>query len=103
MYQSQKKKERELSLFNISVEGDCLHVIQALQRTGPCYMLFGHIIDETKRLGQMLRGCMFQHVKWERDRLAYSLAKKAVLSADTRVWVETLPEEVADVFLSDLS
>ena len=36
----------------IIVEGDCLHVIQALQQTGPCNMLFCHIIDETKRLGQ---------------------------------------------------
>ena len=42
---------RELSLFNIIVEGDCLHVIQALQRPDPCNMLFGHIIDETKRMG----------------------------------------------------
>ena len=48
-------------------------------------MLFGHIIDETKRLGWMLRGCRFQHVRREGNRLAHSLAKKAVLSADTKV------------------
>ena len=89
---------RELSLFNIIVEGDCLHVIQALQRTGPCYMLFGHIIDETKMLGRMMRGCRFQHVRRERNRLAHSLAKKTILFADTKVWVEALPKEVADVF-----
>ena len=39
-------------------------------------MLFGHIIDETKRLGWMLRGCRFQHVRREGNRLAHSLAKK---------------------------
>ena len=66
-------------------------------------MLFSHIIDETKRLGQMLGGCMFQHVRREGNRLAHSLAKKVVLSADTEIWVEALPEEVAYVFQSDLS
>ena len=66
-------------------------------------MLFSHIIDETKRLGQMLRGCMFQHVRREGNRLARSLAKNAVLFADIEVWVEALPEEMADVFQSDLS
>ena len=95
---------RDLSLLNIIVEGDCLQVIKALQRVGPCNLLFGHIIDETtKCLGQMLRGCMFQHVRQEGNRLAHSLAKKVVLFADTEIWVEALPEEVAYVFQSDLS
>ena len=94
---------RELSLFNIIVEGDCLHVIQALQRPNPCNLLFGHIIDETKRMGQLLRGCRFQHVRREGNSLAHSLAKKAVLTADVEVWVEDLPEEVVDVFQSDCS
>ena len=66
-------------------------------------MLFGHIIDETKRLGWMLRGCRFQHVRREGNILAHSLAKKAVLSADTKVWVEALTKEVVDVFQWDIS
>ena len=93
---------RELSLFNIIVEGDCLHVIQALKRSGPYALLFGHIIDETKRLGRVLRSCMFQHVRWDGNRLAHSLAKKIVLSADLEVWVEDLPKDMDVVFQSDL-
>lgn len=50
---------RELNLFNIIVEGDCLHVIQALKRSGPWLLLFGHIIDETKKLGQVMKNCLF--------------------------------------------
>ena len=46
----------------------------------------------------MMRGCRFQHVRRERNRLAHSLAKKAILFADTKVWVEALPKEVPDVF-----
>ena len=93
---------RELSLFNIIVEGDCLHVIQALKRSGPCPLLFGHIIDETKRLGRVLRSCMFQHVRRDVNRLAHNLAKKAVLSTDLEIWVEDLPKDVDVVFQSDL-
>ena len=97
---------RELSLFNIIVEGDCLHVIQALKCSGPCPLLFGHFIDETKRLGRVLRSCMFQHVRWDGNRLAHSLAhslaKKTILSADLEIWVEDLLENMDVVFQSDL-
>lgn len=71
---------RELSLFNIIVEGDCLRVIQALKCSGPCPLLFGHIIDKTKRLGRVLRSCIFQHVRWDGNKLAHNLAKKTVLA-----------------------
>ena len=93
---------RELSLFNIIVEGDCLHVIQALKCSGPCPLLFGHIIDETKRLGRVLRSCMFQHVRRDVNRLAHSLVKKVVLSTNLEIWIEDLPEDVDVVFQSDL-
>lgn len=93
---------REMSLFDIIVEGDCLIVIQALLRFGPCPLLFGHIIDETKRLGEVLRSCMFQHVRRDKNRLAHNLAKKAVLFADPEVWVEDLPEDMDVVFQADL-
>ena len=39
---------RELSFFEVHVEGDCLRIIQALQASDRCYTLYGHIIDETK-------------------------------------------------------
>ena len=67
---------REMSLFDIIVDDDCLTVIQALLHVGPCPLLLGHIIDETKRLGGVLRSGMFQHVRRDGNRLAHSLAKK---------------------------
>lgn len=89
---------RELSLFNNIVVGDCLHVIQALKRSGPCPLMFGHIINETKGLGSMLRSCLFQHIRRDGNRLDHNLAKKSVLSRDLEVWVEDLPEDVNVVF-----
>ena len=49
----------ELSLFNEIFEGDCLHVIQALQCSGLCKTLFGHITEEVRSLGRALRHCSF--------------------------------------------
>ena len=92
----------ELCVFQMIIEGDFSRVISALKGFGHCRTLFGHIIDESKRIGGTLRSCLFQHVQREGNKLAHCLAKKAVLSADINVWVESLLEDVEDVFHSDL-
>ena len=92
----------ELCLFQVIIEGDCSRVIVALKGFGRCRTLFGHIVDESKRIGGTLRSCLFQHVRREGNMLAHCSAKKAVFSADTDVWVESLPEDVEDVFHLDL-
>ena len=92
----------ELCVFRVIIEGDCSRLITALKGFGRCCTLFGHIIDESKRIGGTLRSCLFQHVWCEGIRLAHCLANKAVLSANTDIWVESLPEDVEYVFHSDL-
>ena len=37
---------KELSIFKVVVEGDCLRVIQALNVPGRCHMMYGHVIEE---------------------------------------------------------
>ena len=69
---------------------------------GRSSILFGHIIDGCKRLGGTLRFYEFRHVCWEGNRLAHSLARRAVLSADIDVWVESLSSDLDVVFQSDL-
>lgn len=82
---------RDLSLFYAILEGDCLRVMQALIASGGCNTLYGHIVNETKRLGGALRRCSFQHVHRDKNNLAHSLARRAALSTDIDVWVEDLP------------
>ena len=94
---------KELMLFQVCVEGDCLRVIQAINAPGACRTLFGHIIDEIRYFSASLVGCSFIHVKREGNKLAHALARRAVLSADTDVWVEELPNDLEDVFLSELA
>ena len=76
---------RELSLFNVIIESDCLRVLQALNCVGHFQTMFSRIIDETKRLGGMLQKCQFQHVRGEGNRLTHNLAIRAVLYADIDV------------------
>ena len=94
---------RDLSLFDVILEGDCLQVKQALNALEGCNTLYGHIVNETKRLGGVLRRCSFQHVRRDRNKFAHVLARRAVSSADTDIWVEDLPVDLDDVFQSDLS
>ena len=58
--------------------------------------------DESQSLGATLQFCKFQQVRREGNRLACSLARKAVLSAVMDVWVESLPSDLDNVFQSDL-
>ena len=50
---------RELSLFDVILEGDCLRVVRALNASGGCNTLYGHVVNETKRLGVALRHCSY--------------------------------------------
>nr|XP_023888394.1 uncharacterized protein LOC112000487 [Quercus suber] len=93
----------ELSVFKVMVEGDCMRVVQALNGHGRCLTMYGHVIEEIRRLGSCLEFCSFHHVKREGNKLAYSLAHRAVLSTDIDVWVEELPENLESVFQGDLA
>ena len=59
------------------------------------------MIDNARRLGYALHSCQFFHVRREGNMLAHELARRAVLSADTDVWVEDLPDDLDTVFRFD--
>ena len=94
---------RELSLFKVIFEGDCRRIIKAINTKELCHTLFGHIIEEIWSLTPSLMTCNFQHVKREGNNLAHALARRAVVSADTNVWVEDLPVDLDDIFNLDLA
>ena len=70
---------------------------------GSYLTMFGHVVEETRRLGLCLKLCSFHHVKREGNKLAHSLACRAVLSADLDVWVEELSKDLDVVFQGDLA
>ena len=94
---------RELSLFKVIFEGDCLGVIKAINTKEPCKSLFGHIVEEIWSFSSALMDCSFQHIKREGNKLAHALARRAVVFADTDVWVKELPVDLDDIFSLDLA
>ena len=46
--------------------------------------------------------CSFNHVKRGGYELAHTFARRAVLVADTDVWLEDVPLDLDDVFQYDL-
>ena len=93
---------KELSVFKVIMEGDCLKVVQALKARERCNTLYGTVIEDARLQGAAMQACHFQHVRREGNKLAHALARRAVSSADYDVWVEDLPSELEVVFQSDL-
>ena len=76
------KLAQEMSFFGVQVEGDCPMVIQALKAQARCNTLYGHVIEDTRRLGAALQFCHFQHVRQKGNKLAHVLTKRVVLSTE---------------------
>ena len=56
------------------------------------------MIDDTWRLGYALHSYHFFHVRMEGNKLAHELVKRAVLFADTDIWVEDLLNDLDTMF-----
>ena len=91
---------KELSIHQMVIEGDSLRVIQAINGTRPVRTMYGHVIDDIRFLSSSI-SCSFLHVKRKVNRLAHALARRAVSSANTDVWLEDLPPDLDDVFQFD--
>ena len=94
---------QEINIFKAEVEVDSLKVIQALNNPKPNRTQMGHIISDIQRLGAGMQSCFFNHTRRGGNRLAHSLAKRAVLAVDTDVWLEELSQDLIDVLQFDFS
>ena len=79
-----------------------MRIVQAASNKRANLSLFGHVINEIHDSWSSFSRISFQHVRRDGYMLAHSLARRAVLSADTVVWVEELPTDLEDVFQMDL-
>lgn len=41
---------RQLGITHVILEGDSLEVVQAIQKEGKCWSIYGHLINDTKSL-----------------------------------------------------
>ena len=93
---------KELCLSQMVFEGDCQKVIAAINSSGACHTLFGHIIEEIHCLSSTLVTSCFVHTRREGNKIAHALARRAVLTTDIDVWVEELPGDMDDVLHSEI-
>ena len=88
---------QETSIFQAEVEGDSLKVVSAINDSKPNRTLFGHIIEDIRIAKVCMQFCNFQHVRGG-NKLAHSLAKRAILATYTDMWLEELLLDLEDVF-----
>lgn len=86
----------------MEVEGDSLQVIRAINNKKLDRLWLGHIIQDIKMMGSCMQFCSFSHICKGGNRLAHSLGRRAILATDTDVWLEELPQDLDNVFQSDL-
>ena len=93
---------QEISVTHVEAEGDSLKVITAINDPKHNRTQWGHVIEDIKKASTGLQLCSFCHISRGGNSLAHSLARIAVLTTDTDVWLEELPPDLIDVFQSDL-
>ena len=63
---------------------------------------FGHLAEDVKYLASCFQKCMFSHVRKHYNKVAYSLARRALKHPHLLVWVEDILPDIFDVFQADL-
>ena len=50
---------KELSVFKVIVEGDCIKMVQALKVRERCNTLYGTVIEDVRNQGASMQACHF--------------------------------------------
>ena len=99
------KKAAEFALevvFNkVVLEGDSKIVYKDLKNNGPLLALHGHPIQDVKAMIPLFSSICFSHVGRLGNKVAHSLARRAILSQNLNVWMEDVPPDILDVVQAD--
>ncbi|XP_075650159.1 uncharacterized protein LOC142620719 [Castanea sativa] len=91
---------KELSIFDLSVEGDFEVIIKAIIARDMANPEYGHVISDILLVANDFR-CNFSHVKRIGNSVAHFLAKKSVSSNELQVWIESSPDDIAPLVTRD--
>ena len=92
---------KELSIFYVVCKGDAEVIIRALQSKEVVHPEYGHVLQDTLVLANVLRVCNFVHVKCVGNSVAHFLARRSKSSNELQVWLETIPEDIAPLVMRD--
>ena len=93
----------ELGFENIILEGDSEILIKILNRSSRSLASFGHIINDINFLASRFACFSAIHVKRHCNRVAHSLARRALSFYPLSVWMEDVPPELLSVLQADLN
>ena len=75
--------------------------MNALCNPEPCNTLYGHLVNDTKRIAQEDLSVLYLHIKRDGNVLAHSLAKRAKFSKPYEVWMESVPPDLFSILCND--
>ena len=94
---------QELGLRNVVFEDDSESSIQAISTRLLSHPSCGHIIHDSLLFARSFQSFSFSHVCRQGNALADALAKRARLSCPLLVWMEFVPPDLYNCYLSDFS
>ena len=93
----------ELGITEAEFEGDSQTIVNALNTQHPSLAPFGLLIADAKELASKLQHSSFSHVKRAGNCLAHALARKAYSCNSLEVWMESVPPDLEQLYLSCLN
>ncbi|PRQ22836.1 putative ribonuclease H-like domain-containing protein [Rosa chinensis] len=81
----------EFHLSPVTIETDCLQLVQAIQTEGEDTSVFGRVIDDISLALTSLAGSFFCHVYRESNKIAHKLAHSAMISGLQVSWSGDVP------------
>ncbi len=93
----------EIGITEAEFEGDSQTIVNALNAQHPSLAPFGLLLADAKELASKLQNFSFSHVKREGNRLAHALARKAHSCNSLEIWMESIPPDLEQLYLSCLN
>ena len=92
---------KELCISVAVVEGDAELIIRALQAREVLHPKYGHVIQDSLVLAADFQFCKFEHVRRIGNSVAHFLARRSKSSNGLRVWIESIPDDLAPLVARD--
>lgn len=87
---------RQLDMHRVTLEGDALSIVQAMQKEGECCSAFGQVVNDAKEMMSRCQSRAVQHVNRTANESAHCLAKIALMMDENRLWRGDFPSCIED-------
>ena len=91
----------EIDLLQIVLEGDSVFVISSLKSSTNLGSMYGPVIKDVLSFVNSFQGVSFSHSYRQGNAFVDALAKRARLSFQLLVWMESVPSNVVQFVLAD--